>query len=206
MRNMNVTGPTTGSPEWAGDFRGREHLIPGGAKVDAYSFLAALAVTVAVAAAAAGAVSIVPDAPLTGVIPSGTRLNFGAGKFAVTTATVGIGATAIPVEPIPLALDGTESATFTPQGAVGIPSGTVVGRTIAERDAKTPFGPADAADDEIFLVAFDVSDALRVNDIELYRPNSIVKENYLPEVLAGTLDAGVLAEVRARYICTTGEG
>jgi hypothetical protein len=83
-----------------------------------------------------------------------------------------------------------------------VPSGTAIGRTIAERDAGTGFGPAAAADDEIYLVAFDITDAVRNPDVELYRHNSIVKENFLPG-WAG-LASGVKTAIRARYTCTLG--
>ena len=128
-----MTAETTGTltaPIWAGDFLNREHLVPGGAKVDPAGFAA--------------------DA----------------------------------------------------NGFKPIPSGTPIGRTYAERDAGTAFGPADAADDEVYLVAFAVRDALRNNDVELYRHNSIVKENFLPN-FAG-IAAGVIAKIRSLYSTTKG--
>jgi hypothetical protein len=133
-RSQTQTGPTLGAPEWAGDFLNREHLIPGGAKVNA---------------ADAGFVA--------------------------------------------------DSA-----GRKPIPAGTVIARTIAERDASTGFGPAADTDpaSETYIVAFDVTDANDINDVELYRPNSIVKENFLPGW--GALSAAVKALVRARYLCTRG--
>jgi len=95
-------------------------------------------------------------------------------------------------------------ATYTVDGETRLPSGIAVGRTVAERDADAPMGPAAAADDEIFLLAFG-TDALEDNpDGTLYRPGSIVKENYLPEVIAATMDVGVLAVLRTTYICTLG--
>lgn len=133
-RSMNTTGPTLGAPEWAGDFLNREHLIPGGAKVNS---------------ADAG---FVADS----------------------------------------------------EGRKPIPAGTVLGRTIAERDASTGYGPCADTDPagEVYIVAFDVTDALDIDDVELYRPNSIVKENFLPG-WAG-LSAAVKALVRARYLCVRG--
>lgn len=83
-----------------------------------------------------------------------------------------------------------------------IPSGTVIGRTFAERAAGTPFGIAADADDEVFIVAFDVTDALKKNDVELYRPGFVVKENFLPDF--GTLSAAVKAKIRATYVSTIG--
>lgn len=131
---MVFTGPTLGSPEWMGDFGSRDHLVPGGVKVNA---------------ADAG---FVADA----------------------------------------------------NGRKPIPSGTILGRTIAERDAGTGYGPAAATDpaSEIFILAFDISDALKNDDAELYRPGSIVKENFLPGF--GGLVAGVVTILRDRYILTHG--
>ena len=89
-------------------------------------------------------------------------------------------------------------------GKKRVPSGTIVGRTIAERDASAGFGPAAATDEEIYIVAFDVLDAATLNDVELCRPNAglVVKENFLPG-WAG-LAAGVKTLVRAAFVCTRG--
>jgi hypothetical protein len=87
-------------------------------------------------------------------------------------------------------------------GKKPVPSGTALGRTLAERNAGTGFGPADAADDEIFLLALDVTDALVNNDCELYRPGRIVKENFLPGF--GGLAAGVITALRDLYVMTRG--
>lgn len=89
-----------------------------------------------------------------------------------------------------------------------IPSGTLVGRTYAERDAGDAFGPADDADDEIYLIAYDVDDAAVNPDVVLYRHGGVVKENMLPEwdtweadltTYQATIDA-----VRANYTTTKG--
>jgi hypothetical protein len=90
------------------------------------------------------------------------------------------------------------------EGRKYIQSGTLLGRTYVERDAGTGFGPADTAtpDDEIFLLAFDVSDATFEDDCELYRHNSLVKENLLPDY--ATYNATDLAVLRSLYQCTTG--
>ncbi|MBX6772689.1 MAG: hypothetical protein IRY83_13245 [Chloroflexi bacterium] len=130
MARMQANPNQLTAPAWAGDFLNREHLVPGGARVDASQFA--------------------PDA-------AGRRF---------------------------------------------IPAGTAVGRTFAERDAGAGFGPATATDDEIYLTAFDVTDATLNADVELYRHGSIVKENFLPN-FAG-LDAGVIAKLRALYTTTKG--
>ncbi len=192
------------APAWAGDYFNREHMIPGGARLLAASFTDTDAVVVTVGAAgAAGGATSVPVAALSGPIPNGTLLSFGTNKFARLTAAAVAGATTLTVAAIPTALVSGDTATYAGVGTtVTVPSGTVVGRTIAERDAGTAFGPAGAADDEVYIVCFDVYDAIMNPDIELYRPNSIVKENFLPVWTA--LAAGVQTKVRAAYICTRG--
>ena len=83
-----------------------------------------------------------------------------------------------------------------------IPSGSLVGRTIAQRTAGAVFHMAVDTDEEIFIVAFDVTDALKKADVELYRPSAVVKENFLPNF--GTLSVALLAKVRSTYITTRG--
>lgn len=130
MARMETTGPTLASPVWAGDYLNREHLVPGGAHLDAAAFTA--------------------DA----------------------------------------------------QGRKNVVAGTAIGRTYAERDAGTGFGPASDLDDEIYLVALDVTDAAVNPAVELYRHGSIVKENFLPN-WAG-LSAAVQAAIRDAYDTTRG--
>jgi hypothetical protein len=88
------------------------------------------------------------------------------------------------------------------EGRKNIPSGTILGRTLAERDAGTGFGPAADTDDEIFVNYFEVTDAAENDDVELYRHGSQIKENFLPGW--GSVAAGVKTALRARYICTLG--
>ena len=83
-----------------------------------------------------------------------------------------------------------------------IMSGTLIGRTYAERDAGTGYGPADiAADNEIYLLAYDVTDATKDIDCELYYPGLTVYENFLPNW--DTLPAPVKAWIRTKYVCIT---
>lgn len=199
------SGPASMPPAaWIGDYLDREHLIAGGARLDAAQFVdsEAVAATVGAAGAAQGATSV-PVAALSGPIPAGTLLDFGGAKFARTTALAAAGATTIAVAALPTALVSGDRATYAPRGAAkNIPSGTLLGRTLAERDANTPFGPAADADDEVYLLAFDVTDAANNADCTLYRPGSIVKENLLA-TFAG-LSAALKAKVRASYLCVRG--
>lgn len=193
------------APGWMGDFMSPDRLIPAGARLDAAQFFVEDSVLVKLsAAAAADDVAIVFDT-LTGPIPSGTLLYFGESKeFARTTAAAAAGATTVAVEALPSGLEDNDEARYSGTGTTlkFVPSGTLIGRTIAERDANSPWGPADAADAEYFLTAHDVQDVDIQPDVALYRHNNVVKENYLP--VFTTLAAGVIALIRAAYICQKG--
>lgn len=198
------TNQLTG-PAWAGDYFSREHLVPGGGKVDASQFNATDAAIVTLTADAAANDTTLAVTALTNPIPSGTLLYFGASKkFALTTAAAAAGATSLTVQALPTALTSGNSATYAGTGTKPktIIAGTPIGRTYAERDAGTAFGPAGASDDEVFLVAFDVSDASRLNDVELYRHYSLVKENLLPGF--SSIVSGVLTLIRKFYDTTKG--
>jgi hypothetical protein len=284
-RIVDTTANQLSSPVWAADFMGRDHLVPGGARIDPLQFneTGAVVVTVGAAGAAIGATSIPVDA-LPGAIPSGTILNFGSyapvtvtvndadvnatettitvaalsgpipagavlqfsgsgAGFAKLTAAAAAAATTLTVEALPEDIDNAATATFaggtkqarltaaaaaaatsltvdelqfavvdnetaTYAGTIGgknIPSGTLLGRTIAEREAGTAFGPWATSDDEVYLLAFDVTDALTNADCELYRngQTSIVKENFLPGWTT-LWTSNMKAALRAAYICTSG--
>lgn len=204
MADVNSYPNQLTSPAWAGDFLNREHLMPGGAKVDASQFMATDGAVVTLTAnALVNAVSIAVTA-LANPIPSGTQLRFGAGKYAYTTANAAAGATSIAVEALPVALTSGDKATYKGSGMkpVTILGGTLLGRTWAERDAGTAFGPAADADEDIFFLAQDITDATKNNDADLYRHGSIVKENFVPG-WAG-LSSTLKAFVRSRYQCTIG--
>jgi hypothetical protein len=107
------------------------------------------------------------------------------------------------VDELQFALATNDTATYAgTTGVKNIPSGTPIGRTIAERDAGTAYGPAVSTDDEIFLIAFDVTDANVNADVELYRGGSIVKETFVPG-WAG-FAANLKTALRAKYQCTVG--
>ncbi len=189
---------------WAGDFFDREHLIPGGAKLDASQFLATDGVTVTTTAEALADATSISVSALAGAIPNGTMLYFGQSKeFAMLTSAAAAGATSLAVQALPSTIESGDSATYA--GTTGIKrvvSGTAIGRTYTERDAGTGFGPAASADDEIYLLAFDVTDASVNPDIEIYRPGSIVKETFV--LNWSSLASGVKSALRSKYVCTTG--
>jgi hypothetical protein len=194
-------------PLWVGDFLDRNALLPGGSLIDPAQFLAydAVKVTVSGAGAAQNATAIPLASPIpTGKsIPSGTLLSFGAGKYAKLTAEAVAGANSLAVEALPVAIPAASVATYAGvTGRVSIPSGTALGRTITERDANTPFGPAVDTDDEIYLLVFDIVDANNDPQCELYRHGRVVKENFLPDI--ATMAPALLTKLRGLYTMTKG--
>lgn len=205
MARITINANVLTGPSWAGDFFNREHLVPGGAKLIAAEFLATDAVVVTTTAEALATATTIAVAALSGAIPVGTILYFGAAsEFARLTAAAAAGATSLTVEALPQTIESGDVATYTGSGSqlATVVSGTPVGRTFAERAAGTGFGVAAAADDEVYLVAFDVTNVANNNDVELYRYGGIVKENLLPNF--ATLIAGVLTKIRANYQTTRG--
>jgi hypothetical protein len=204
-RSMNTSGPTLQAPVWAADYGSRDHLVPGGGKIDPAQFAGDVG-TFAVVGAAGAAIdaTTVPVAALTAAIPSGVTLDFGGKKFARLTAAAAKGATSLTVSALATALVSGDKAEYKGSDAdvKRVLSGTLLGRTFTERDASTPFGPLAAGDEEVFILYHDIDDANTIADAELYRPGSIVKENFLPD-FSGQSTA-VKALVRGAYICTRG--
>lgn len=94
------------------------------------------------------------------------------------------------------------TAEFTPDsdGRITIENGTVLGRTTAEKEAGTGFGPAVftvTPDDEFYILARDVVDALEDPYCTLVRHNSVIAENLLPQW--GTASAEEKAKIRELY-------
>lgn len=203
-RDLTITGPTFGPPRWCGDFLSPERLYRGPNQIDATAFVSsgngAVTVVVGAAGAAAGAVSVPVDA-LSGPIPAGTILDFGADKFAKLSADAAAGAVTIATVAIPTALVDDDTATYpgTSDRKVVV-SGTVVSRsTMTDK-----WVPAVDGHDFIAIVAFDVVDADNVEDVELVRSGmgTTIKTNYLP--VYDTLSAAVKAKLLAEYNLTEG--
>jgi hypothetical protein len=202
-RSMTTTFPTaSAAPRWAGDYGGRDNLMIGGFRADPAQFakVDAVVVTVGAAGAAAGAVALPVDA-LTGPIPNNTEIMIGGTRVLLTADALG-GAVALTVEALPRAFVDNETGTWPGLGVKALPSGSILGRTLAERDAGTAFGPAADADDEVFITYFANDDLDHVPDIEFYRPNMTVYENFLP--VWASVSAAVKAKIRASYRCTIG--
>lgn len=204
-RDQTLNGYGLTSPEFCGDFLGREQLIPGGGKFDPAALTLQEAMTVKLAAAADAADEELTVDALTADLAPGTMLNFGIpGMMAYAPVGAEEGAEAITVAPLDRAIPDNAEAQVAETTRKVLNAGTVIGRTFAERDAETPFGLAGDADDEIAIVAFDRIDVDRVNDVDMIRPFAgvIIKENFLPNF--ANLSAAVQAAVRARYNCTIG--
>lgn len=213
MPKMELTTPNQlTTPVWLADFGSRDHLIPAPARLDASQFTSVNSVTVTTTAAAAAGATALTVAALSGAVPAGTVLYFSdADAYATTTANAAAAATSITVAALERAVPSGAKAIYGAGfGRKFVPSGTLVGRTITERDAGTGYGPADvpadaddtAFDDEIYLTFNEVFDAAMNPDCELVRHNAVIKENFLPG-WAG-LAAPVKAAIRARYRCITG--
>jgi hypothetical protein len=202
MARITTTDNTLTAPRWAGDYLDREHVVPGGAKLLASAFAREDAVVVTLDGSADAAATSLTVEPLSGAIPSGTLLHFGSGEFARLTAAAAAAATELTVEAIPTALENADTATYSGTESYAVRSGTLVGRTFAERAAGTAFGPYAANDDEVYLVVYDVLDVSVNNDVDLYRPGSVVKENFLPDF--ADWSAVDLAALRATYTTTRG--
>jgi hypothetical protein len=192
------------SPVWAGDYLDRDGLVPGGARLDAAQFYRQDSVLVTTTAQANAAATSIAVSALSGAIPSGTVLYFGeTGELARLSANAAAGATSLAVDAIPSQIESGDTARYDGVSATRtVPSGTLLGRTITERDANTGFGPWASGDEEVYLLALDVTDPSVNPDCELYRNFRIVKENFLPSWANWT--SGMKTALRAAYRCTKG--
>lgn len=195
MLGTTFYGNNLQAPRWMGDYGTREHLEAWPALLDPTQFTDSSGVPITVTASAIqGATSVTVSAltpslyPATTIIgsgniliPNGSVIDLGGAKFARLAADAKVGDTTLTVSALPTALAGTETGVYNPYpNRKTIPSGTIVGRTFAQRDAGNPFHAGLVTDDELFLVAYDVIDANRDSSATLYRHRSLVKENYLP--------------------------
>ena len=217
MAQMSYSTSSFAMPAWAAEELTPEQLMPGGAKLvaSAFPYLDAVLIDVGAAGALADATSV----PVTitrlnpistkadPVIPVGATLDFGAKKLAVLTTAANLAATAIAVRAIPTALVDADVATY--HGDVmrkPVSSGILVGRTFTERGNLVGFGVADTTtpDDELFLTAFAVDDALINPDVTLVKHGTLIYEDKLPG-WAG-LSTGAKTAIRSRYRCIASVG
>jgi hypothetical protein len=213
MAGLSSTYARVGTPNWFGEVFDEKSLIPGGALVTPALFPASDAVRVTANAAAAAATSIPLPTPLllqadgsplaVGqiAIPTGALIDFGGAKVAITTANVLRGATAIPVRALPTAIAANDVGLYLGIAKRNVPSGILVGRTLAERDAGGRLEPWTAGDEDFYLVMWEASLELS-DEVALVRPGTIVKENWLPGFAA--MSAPMKAAIRGRYQCIVG--
>lgn len=81
-----------------------------------------------------------------------------------------------------------------------VPSGTLVGRTAAERTANAPFGLFTAGDTETYLTFDDANVNVDVN-VAAYRPGNVVYPMHLPTLSTQATQA---TEIERRYIVNKG--
>lgn len=191
-------------PEYVAEPLEAEKLVPGGARLVASAFAREDAVVVTLAAGAVTSGSnktLTTTAALTGAIPAGTILDFGSGEFATLTTGATAGTTSITGVTLAADLEGGESATYSGAGRIIVPGGTLVGRTFTERDAGTGFGAPDVStpDDQLFLTAWQVEDALINPDVTLIRHGTLIYEDKLPGW--SSLSSTAKSVIRARYQC-----
>ncbi len=159
--------------------------------------------------AAAGATSLTVEALPEQIDDDDEATYRGQNKFAVTSAAAAEGATSITVEALGEQINDNETAVYEGVGLRHVPSGTIIGRTFAERAAGTGFGPVDFTastsvdDDEVYILAFDVEDADDNPECELFRHGGLVKENLLPDW--STLDSILQAWVRNNHNAILGQ-
>jgi len=185
------------------------HLLPGGSILRYAEFpnLNGLTVT-ATAPAAAGATEL--ECEVTSNlgrnyrIPAAAALYFQQQKFASLMREARAGDMTIEVAPIPAAIAQGDQAFYGP-GAYQVATGSLVGRTFAERDQGEPFGAADIdGDDEIYLLAFCSSgDLTDDNRCTLLRHNTMIYEDRLPGW--ASMPAAKQGKIRQLYQCLTSE-
>lgn len=204
---VNTPFETNIRPGWMGDFASRLAILAGGAKIDAASFPGEEAVPIRVTAnAAADAVAVIV-APLSDALPAGIILPFGGKKYATLTAAAIRGATSLTVSPLVTALAVDDASSYSAPGlARRVASGRLVGCTYAELEngaaSGMNWGKAEDADEVVRLIAYDVPDANKDNDCNIYRPGNLVYVNFLPGW--ADLSATLKTKVRAAYECTVG--
>jgi hypothetical protein len=190
-------------PEWMGDYWSRETVMRVPVKLDAAQFNAVDAVKVVVTAnRAVDAVEVAVTA-LSGPIPSGTVIDLGGKKFVRLTAAAAKDAVSLAVSALATALVTNDTGTYKGVGKKSAPSGTPIGRTLAEADAGDAWGPAADTDDELYLITRDLSDLTMDATTEIYRHHKTVKINYLPGFT--TMAAGIKTKIRALYACIGGK-
>lgn len=190
-------------PAWVAEPIGPQNMVSGGAQVDPAQFPSSDGFVVTVTAAATASTSAtIAVAALKERIPYGYILNFGGTKYAALNSAAKKGDTVLSAN-LSANLTGNETSTYA--GVTGrkpLGAATLVGRTYAEQEAGTPFGPASATDEEVYLLAFDTPDAAANPECELLRHQTLVR----PHLIPGWADmpTNIKALVRTNYQCVRG--
>jgi hypothetical protein len=183
MAGLSSTYSRSSVPNWLGEQYSADLLIPGGAQVTASQFPASDAIRVTSPAGAAASAIAIPIAALTlqadgsplavgqVAIPTGALIDFGGSKLAITTAPVIRGAVSIAVRVLPTTIAANDTGIYTGIRNRIVPSGTLVGRTLAERDAGGRLEPWTAGDEDFYLTLWD-ADLSMGEEVALMRPNA----------------------------------
>lgn len=177
--------------------------IPAGAVLD---FTAGTNAQLAkLSAAAAQGDTTLTVYPLDGTIANGQTAVFAGGtKQARLTADAAAAATSLTVDELQFALATTDSATYAGSGSKikSVPSGTLVGRTLAEQAASSAWHPATDACipplGEVMFTYHDVPNLALDDSVALVKPGATIKYNKLPFTYTG-LTSGMLAYLREHF-------
>lgn len=210
---VTVPYQQSGAPSFIADLLTREHVLAGGAKINAAAFNSADAVRVEVTANAAADAVALSVVALDGPIPDNALLDFGGKKVARLNGAVEAGEDTLVVDALGVAIADGDVAYYNKPGAPKrIVSGTLVGCTFAELEAAAVvtdgvpagllWGPAADADDIVHFVVYDNEDVDANNDIDLLRRGTAIFVNHIPNW--ADFSAALKAKVRAAYEVTVG--
>jgi len=220
MARMEIQGNMRSNPRWLADFGSRRAQAVYPAKLSQSGFLNQLGVSVlltapnnvgdtsiAVTALALPLPSItLLSAVSTLLIPSGSIIVFDptVGKIAITTADAHQGDTSISVQPLPVALAGTETSKWNAYNVDYVPSAILVGRVYAAQGQYVIGDPT--IHDDLALLLYEVPTLQLRNDCELLRPNSgtTIKENFLYFYSLMTADPGIADPTTAMVLTAAG--
>ncbi len=201
-------------PGFVGDFLSREHVLPGGVKLNASTFTGADDIRIQTTAAVAVGATEVPVVALKDEIPSETVIAFGAaadGKFVRLSTTSPDGDTSMTTYPVSKALTSGDVGYYSPPGTKKrIVAGTPVYMSTSDHENKAATGAywssaangkSVATTDVVRIIAYDVLDVDENNDGDLLRKGTLLHVNHM---YWDTLDSTVKAKIRIDYDVTVG--
>jgi hypothetical protein len=209
MPNFSATGVTLTNPVWLASMSGHDIdriLLRAPVMLDAAQWSAqdSVLVTVNDASIAAGDTAVTVTA-LPGPLPAGAYLDFSGGtnaQVARTSIAHAAGATTLTVYPLDGTIANGSTATWAGTKIKSVPSGTLVGRTLAEQAASSAWGPAATGDiPPLGEIGFTYHDCPNLDvdaRVTLVMPGATIKYNKLPFAYA-SLAAGLLTYLRTYY-------